>query len=186
MSDGLLGDLPATGGRHDFGTTEVAEPECADCGTKGSLTYYPADDEHACPPCSNGGLEPGIPWYDAEARPIDDFRRGIEKIRQIPVDLLDSGKMDGAITDVINRTRREITKALGVPKEIMNPMTDEGRALVEKYRGPRDKAAEMAEVYGMSPAKYGRTQIALSFHAQESFVASRCFPRISVAPQTNS
>lgn len=61
MNNDMLGDLPATGGRPRFGLDPVAiEPTCADCGAgqEELLTYYPADDEYACVPCSNGQSEP--------------------------------------------------------------------------------------------------------------------------------
>lgn len=77
--DDMLGDLPATGGRPRFGLDPVAiEPTCADCGAEELLTYYPADDEYACVPCSNGQTEPKSLGASHINMP-DDF---LEKMRK--------------------------------------------------------------------------------------------------------
>lgn len=73
------------------------EPKCSVCGISDS--DYDADesdwkdglfpdgavlhkysDGYGCKPCSDGNLEPGTPWDDAESSPIDDVRRAIDQM----------------------------------------------------------------------------------------------------------
>jgi len=153
--DEMLGDLRATGGRPNFGADPAPPPEddrggaCEDCGSiAGPMTYYPEEDIHACPPCSNGKPEGGV------VNVAEEITRG---------------KFDDSIRKVLERNKDQIKRALGVPKEIqgLDELSREDRRIIEEHLGGRDKAREMAHAYGMGAAKYSKA-CAHNFTATEA------------------
>lgn len=120
MRDELLGDLPATGGRPNFGADKVPEPDdrgyaCEDCGSIGrDLTYYPTEDIHACGPCSNGEHEPSAPysmtsWDDPRSSPIQDIREAKRFLEGLPRPdrVVVTPEAAGDIERIVNRTKRK-------------------------------------------------------------------------------